>query len=114
MGKLLIEHHIDRCAECRKYISELAALSGTSARQTTVEACDANLERGTSVGRYVVDGWLGRGEMGPRHVLVANILSLLGDPPKHARARRRASSRFSPCSMRDLAYDVYTSHEIDG
>ena len=62
--RLKIEHHIDRCAECRKYISELAALSWTSGRRPKVDAHDANLERGTNVGRYVVDGWLGRGEMG--------------------------------------------------
>jgi len=64
-----VEAHIDVCADCRRYVSELARSSVddadlASTLSPVAAERGARLARGTPVGRYVVEAPIGAGAMG--------------------------------------------------
>lgn len=58
-----VEKHIDRCADCRQHLSELAR-SHARLDENTSPAVTPTLVPGTRVGRYVIVERLGAGAMG--------------------------------------------------
>ncbi|HWL88500.1 MAG TPA: serine/threonine-protein kinase, partial [Polyangiaceae bacterium] len=59
--------HLGQCAACRRHVSDLIKASRESGPRSTElrpEKRGAFLSRGTAVGRYLVDGWIGEGAMG--------------------------------------------------
>ena len=58
--------HVDRCPACRTWIARAARMATRDGASSTAPAMDAPAwpVRGTKIGRYVVEGVIGRGAMG--------------------------------------------------
>src|SRR5215204_3328533 len=71
--------HVDRCPACRTWIARAARMATREGGSTTVPGSDAPAwpARGTTIGRYVVAGVVGRGAMG---VVLRADDPLLGRP----------------------------------
>jgi serine/threonine protein kinase len=68
-----VEAHLDRCIDCRVAIAAVAA-AATDAEAPVRGDAAPPLPRGTRLGRYVVEGALGRGAMGIVYVARDEVL----------------------------------------